>query len=342
MGREGEKGQEPLRRRSRRLLIADRALAIESTQSTREGGTDCSVVRAAHTRGTRRGMGGGGKGAWGGEECLAAALVQAPGPKWNHQAGSGCWATRWQRPPVVLCQVTAQPLNREQRTEAGQTKAQNVQLLGEHEIARTVFGQGSWIRRARTSAATRQAAKLTLRTLQSLPSAPRASLWGLSRSHQGTGTWNTSTRGRPVTQPPLVPGHSTRKRPGPSHCRTRPGDLGVPYQLTGPLCSSSCRSGLVLSWLQCPACQVGSQKSMLRPQTSFFVMGLMATTNWTRDASIRGRRVLSPSCNLIVPSQLHLKIKTRASFPSAGRGEGVYKRIRFHSCPGVGSSTIGT
>lgn len=63
----------------------------------------------------------------------------------------------------------------------------------------------------------------------------------------------------------LVPGHSTRKRPGPSHCCTRPGDLGVPYQLTGPLCSSSCRSGLVLSWLQCPACRVGSQKSMLRP-----------------------------------------------------------------------------
>lgn len=140
----------------------------------------------------------------------------------------------------------------------------------------------------------------------------------------------------------LVPGHSTRKRPGPSHCRTRPGDLGVPYQLTGPLCSSSCRSGLVLSWLQCPACRVGSQKSMLRPQTSISVLGLMATTNWTRDASIRGRRVLSPSCNLIVPSQLHLKIKSRASFPSAGRGEGVYRRIRFHSCPGVGSSTIGT
>lgn len=280
-------------------------LSLSSPPSPPGRGGRTAPWSGRDTRGTRRGMGGG-KGAWGG----LPGSCPRPGPR--PEAASSSWLELLgDEVAAALCPVPGDshpPLNREQRLVGQRRKMsscwENTKLLEPFLDKDPGFDM-----RARLQPLDKQArqAKLTCARCGACPvrrvhriSGPS----GVSRSHQGTGTWNTSTRGRPVTQPPsgsrACPPASGRD-PLPAAraqvtwgSRTNDGTLR-------PLLSSSCRSGLVLCSVR--LVEWVPQKHV---ETSglVFVLALMATTNWRRDASIRGRRVLSPSCNLIVPSQL--------------------------------------
>lgn len=293
--------------------------AAKVTKATYCGQSSRCRVHPVHPGGgdgLLRGPGGtheGREGGWEGGRGPGGGLPGScprPGPR--PEAASSSWlGLLGDEVAAALCPVPGDshpPLNREQRLVGQRRKMsscwENTKLLEPFLDKDPGFDM-----RARLQPLDKQArqAKLTCARCRACPvrrvhriSGPS----GVSRSHQGTGTWNTSTRGRPVTQPPsgsrACPPASGRD-PLPAAraqvtwgSRTNDGTLR-------PLLSSSCRSGLVLcsvrlvEWVP---------KKHVETSDLVFVLALIATTNWRSDASIRGRRVLSPSCNLIVPSQL--------------------------------------